>query len=73
MLVQQLLVSPLANEVWSQPIGLLAHCSPHMMSLTDASYEDLDSFIVAFNFKRCISSDNLANLGWIILTVKPER
>jgi len=44
-----------------------------MASFTDASYEGLGGFSIAFNFKRCISSVNLVTLGWTALAVEPER
>ena len=73
MLVQKLLVSPLDNEIWSRHIDLLIPRSPHMTHFTDTSYEGLDGFSVAFNFKWRISSDNLAALGWPVLTAESEQ
>ena len=51
MLVRQLLVSPLAYEIWNWPIGLLIPRSPHITLFTDASYMGSGDFSVAFNFK----------------------
>ena len=71
--VRQLLLSPAADTIWSRPIGLLIPRTPHMTSLTDASYEGLGGWCTAFDFKWRISSSDLASLGWPVLTAEPER
>ena len=73
MIVNQLPVSPLANEIWSRTIGILIPRSPHMMSFTDTTYKGSAGFIITFNFKWRVSSDSLANLGWKDLTAESER
>ena len=72
MLVRQFLVSPIANEIWSRPIGLLISRSPYVTSFTDIPYDSLGGFIVVFILKWRISSDTLTALGWSILTIEPE-
>ena len=73
MFIRQLLVIPLANDIWSRPIDLLIPCSFHIASFTDVSYKSLGGFIVALNFKCRISSDDLSTLGWTVFTTEPER
>ena len=44
-----------------------------MVSLTDASYEGLGGYIVAFDFKWRLSSADLASAGIPVLLHEPER
>ena len=73
MLVCQLLISPLAEDIWSRPIGQLIPRVPHITSYTDVFYKVLGGCCSAFNFISRISSADLASLGWLVITTKPER
>jgi len=72
MLVQKLLVSPLANEILSWTINLFIPRSPHITSFTNTSYEILGGFSIDFNFEWSITSDDLAALGWSVLKADPD-
>ena len=71
--VRQLLASRSADALWSRPIGLLIPRTPHMTSLTDASYEGLGGWCLSPPFKWRLSSSTLATRGWPVLTTEPPR
>ena len=72
-LLRSFLVSPSADVIWSRPIGLLIPRTPHMRSLTDASYEGLGGYSVCFNYKWRLSSADLAAAGLPVLLAEPEK
>ena len=72
-LIRSYLVSSSADTIWSRPIGLLIPRVPHMVSLTDASYEGLGGYSVAFDFKWRLSSADLKSAGIPVLLHEPER
>ena len=72
-LLRSFLVSAIADRIWSRPIGLLIPRSPHMVSLTDASYEGLGGYSTAFNFKWRLSSADLESAGLTVHLTEPNR
>ena len=71
--VRQLLSSPVADSLWSRPLGLLIPRTPHLVSCTDASYEGLGGWCSDPPFKWRLSSSYLRDLGWPVLTSEPPR
>ena len=72
-LLRSYLVSSLADVILRRPIGLLVPRTPHMCSLTDASYEGLGGYSVCFDYKWRLSSADLAAAGLPILLAEPEK
>ena len=71
--VHKFLTCKASAQVWSRPIGLLVPRTPHVNTLTDASYEGLGGFSIELRFQWRLSSDDLLAAGFPVLTEEPPR